>query len=83
MVDVWNKETMPQDWNIGLICSIYKKGHKLDRRNYGGITLLNVAYKIFTNIHYGRIQPYTEKVLQSYQCGFGPRKSTVNQIYAI
>jgi hypothetical protein len=26
MVDVWNKETMPQDWNIGLICPTYKKG---------------------------------------------------------
>jgi len=48
-----------------------------------GITLLNVAYKIFTNILYGRIQPYTEKVLQSYQCGFRPGKSTVNQIYTI
>jgi hypothetical protein len=83
MVYVWNTEIMPQDWNTGHICPIYKKGDRLNCRNHRGITLLNVSYKIFTNILYGRIQPYTEKVLQSYQCDFQPGKSIVNQIYTI
>ena len=40
---------MPDDWNVGLIVPLFKKG-TVKCENYQGITLLNVAYKIPSSI---------------------------------
>ena len=42
-------ENMSKDWNESSICSIHKKGGK-SFSNYRGISLLNIAYKIFVSI---------------------------------
>jgi hypothetical protein len=42
----WRDEKMPDDWKIGLIVLLFKKGDKMERENYRGMTLLNVTYKI-------------------------------------
>jgi hypothetical protein len=70
MVDVWTTDKMPQEWNIGLICPIHKKWDRHECRNYGRITLLNAANKIFTNILNERLKPWAEKTLHNYRCGF-------------
>jgi hypothetical protein len=53
-----------------IICPIYKQGDKLDCRKYRGISLLNVTYKIFTNLLTRYIEPYIEEILGDYHCGF-------------
>jgi hypothetical protein len=43
----WTGETLPRSWTEGVLCPVYKKGDKLDFKNYGEICLLNVTYKVF------------------------------------
>jgi hypothetical protein len=44
----WISETLPRSWTEGVLYPVYKKGDKHDCKNYRGICLLNVTYKVFT-----------------------------------
>jgi hypothetical protein len=55
--EIWTKEEMPVDWKVGLICPIYKKGASLRCKNYRGITLANVRYKIFSKALFRKLEP--------------------------
>lgn len=48
--NIWKNGDIPDDWNKGMICPIFKKGEKSDVKNYRGITLMDSAYKIYANI---------------------------------
>jgi sorting nexin-29 len=62
---------------------MYKKGSNLECKNYRGISLLNVVYKIFTNILAQHIKIYTEEILGEYQCGFRQGRNTTDHIFTI
>jgi hypothetical protein len=59
-------ETLSRSWTEGVLCPLYKKGDKLDCKNYlficfknyRGICLLNVTYKVFAKILYDRLLPH-------------------------
>jgi sorting nexin-29 len=66
MEQVWRREEIPTQWEVGTICPIHKKGDQLECGNYRGITLLNTAYKIFYNILFERFEPYVNNILGNY-----------------
>jgi hypothetical protein len=77
------KEQLPNQWNDGTICPLCKKGDRLDCTNYGPITLLNVAYKIFATILNQRLVDIVESKLGDYQSGFRSNRPTVDNTFTI
>ena len=74
----WRKNAT--DWNTSIICPIHKKGDRRECKNYRGISLLNIAYKILASIMCERLKPHVIRIIGPYQCGFMPGKSTTDQI---
>lgn len=75
---VWQEEVLPEEWNIGIICPLHKKGDRLNCANYRGVTLLSTVYKVLSTILQKRLNPIVEVILGEYQCGF---RSTTDQIF--
>jgi len=80
---IWKDERVPTSWNEAIIIPLHKKGDKTICENYRGISLLNSAYKIFSNILLNRLEPYVEENLGEYQCGFRKGRSTIEQLSVI
>jgi hypothetical protein len=72
---VWTNEGNSKEGLQGILCPLTKKGDQLEcnTRNYRGITLLSVTYKVFSTILYTRLLPHVESKLGHYQAGF-PKK---------
>jgi hypothetical protein len=66
----WTSETLLRSWTEGVLCAVYKKSDKLDCKNYRGICLLNVTYKVFAKILYDRLLPHANAAVQHNQAGF-------------
>jgi hypothetical protein len=73
-------------YSIGTRKNCYKNGKKpllfqfirkaiKVTNNYRGISLLS-TYKILSNILLTRMAPYTNEIIQEYQCGFKRNRST-------
>jgi sorting nexin-29 len=80
---IWRDLKTPDDWKVGLIVLLFKKGDKMKCENYRGITLLNVAYKILSSIILERLKQYSEEILGEYQRGFTPQRRTTDQIFVV
>jgi hypothetical protein len=83
IIKIWTSETIPEDWNWSIICPIHKNRDMTICSNYRGISLLCVAYKIFSNILLNRLMPYVETTTGDYQCGYRQERSTVDQILTV
>ena len=83
IVRVWTEEKLPDEWMIGVICPIHKKGCKMTCTNYRGISLLPSAYRVLSKILSWRLEPHTEAFLSEYQAGFRRQRSTSDQMFSI
>ena len=70
VVDFWESEITPAEWEIGLLKILAKKGDLSDPGNYRGIMLLETAYKIIAIILHDRLRPIQEGLKMEPQCGF-------------
>ena len=80
---IWSEESMPDEWNLSIVCPIHKKGDPLNCANYRGISLLNIAYKILSAVLCECLKPFVNNLIGPYQCGFRPGKSTIDQIFTL
>ena len=83
MLNIWNNERLPTQWNEEIICPIYKKVNRSNCSNYRPITLLNRAYKIFTIRLNNRLMDIIESKLADYQMEFRPNRSTIDNIFTV
>jgi len=74
---------MPDEWKIGLIVPLFKKGDKMKCENYRGIMLLNVTYKILSSVMLERLKEYSEEILGECQCSFRPQRRTTDQLFVV
>ena len=80
---MWHKEEIPKEWQLAIICPIYKKGDVSRYQNYQGISLLNTMYKVLSGIILTMITPYTKDIIGNYRYGFMRGKSTIDHIFTV
>ena len=57
ITSIWNKEELLEVWKEPIIVPIHKKGDKIDRSNYRGISILPTTYKNLSDILLSRLTP--------------------------
>ncbi|BHF78990.1 hypothetical protein SprV_0602210700 [Sparganum proliferum] len=66
----WRDEVVPEDWGLGILVPILKKGDKTRCENYRGISLIDVAAKIFAIVLLRRFQAVRDSRTRPNQAGF-------------
>jgi hypothetical protein len=67
---IWHEEKMPEQRSTAVICSIHKKGSKMDCNNYRGIMLLSIVYKVMSTLTANKLASYAKKVIGEYHTDF-------------
>nr|VZI21032.1 unnamed protein product [Spirometra erinaceieuropaei] len=81
---MWCQGDVPQDFKDATIVHLYKrKGNRQVCDNHRGISLLNIAEKIFARILLNRLNNHLEHgLLPESQCGFRRHRRTTYMIFA-
>nr|VZI45446.1 unnamed protein product [Spirometra erinaceieuropaei] len=82
--EMWRQGEVPQDFKDATIVHLYKrKGNRQVCDNHRGISLLNIAGKIFARILLNRLNNHLEQgLLPESQCGFRRHGGTTDMIFA-
>jgi len=81
--NIWDKDTIPDDWSKGLIVKLPKKGELGNCNNWRGITLLSIPSKVFCRILLDRIDQAIDERLRQEQAGFRKGRGCTDQIFAL
>nr|VZI14293.1 unnamed protein product [Spirometra erinaceieuropaei] len=82
--EMWRQGEVPQDFKDATIVHLYKrKGNRQVCDNHRGISLMNIAGKIFARILLNRLNNHLEQgLLPESQCGFRRHRGTTDMIFA-
>lgn len=80
---IWHEEKIPEDWEVGIILPIHKKGDNRECTNYRGITLLSVALKVYERLLDKRLKLVTEEQLDEVQSGFRKGRGVQDHIFTM
>ena len=83
VVKLWTNEIVPEECNIGQLTVLPKKGDLSWPKNYRGIMLLEVAYKIRAALLHMRLLPVQESLDHEPQYGFRPGRGCTDAIFTI
>ena len=81
MQDVWRSGRVVDDWKNAVIVPIPKKGDLRKCDNWRGISLLDVAGKVFARVIQARLQAIAEGILPESQCGFRKGRGCTDMIF--
>ncbi|KAK5878883.1 hypothetical protein CesoFtcFv8_024252 [Champsocephalus esox] len=76
-------ETVPKEWQTGVVVPLFKKGDQRVCANYRGITLLSLAGKVYSKVLERRVRPIVEPQIEEEQCGFRPGRGTTDQLFTL
>ena len=82
---IWNENSVPQDFKDALIVHIYKrKGDRACCDNHRGISLLSIAGKVLARILLNRLKYHvdTSTIIPESQCGFRAGRGVADMIFA-
>nr|VZI45104.1 unnamed protein product [Spirometra erinaceieuropaei] len=79
----WRDEVGPDDWGLGILALILKKGDKTRCENYRGISLIDVAAKIFAIVLLRRFQAVRDSRTRPNQAGFRAGRGCADQIFTL
>ena len=79
----WESGEVPVEWETGLLAILPKKGDLSLPGNYRGIMMLEVAYKIVSNVVLGRLRPIKESLNHESQCGFRRMRGSCDATFAL
>ena len=82
---IFSSGYFPEEWNLGFIIPIFKKGERTDADNYRGITLLSCLSKLFTSVLNERLYDHlvNEGIMRKEQGGFRKNHSTTDSMFSL
>ena len=60
----WKSETVPKEWQTGVVVPLFKKGDQRVCVNYRGITLLSLPGKVYSKVLERRVRPIVEPQIE-------------------
>ena len=79
----WSSGKVSNDWQMGVIIPVHKKGSQRECSNYRGISLLSIPGKVYARCLERRCREVVENQLEDEQCGFRPGRSITDQIFTL
>ena len=74
-------ETVPRDFNLGLLIPLLKPGKKARRENFRPVMLLSVLRKLLAGIVLDRVKPVLYGEIRERQAGFRSGRSTADGVF--
>ncbi|BHF81270.1 hypothetical protein SprV_0702440000 [Sparganum proliferum] len=79
----WRDEVVPDDWGLGILVPILKKGVKTRCENYRGISLIDVAAKIFAIVLLRRFQAVHDSRTRPNQAEICAGRGCADQLFTL
>jgi hypothetical protein len=81
--NIYRKNLFPNEWRNAVITPTFKKGDRREPHNYGGNSILNTCYKIYSKILNMKSHKYLETFMRETQNGFRKGRSCTDPTFCL